>query len=165
MVNGTEFFPILSPEYYTYLRQNHFAKTCVKAQGYIHCVSRARTHTMMCQLNLNITSNSNQLSPLIIQAHIPRCWRNSWFEDLLAWLSTTQCFNPFTPKSDQFQISPSHHTVWRTCLLSFHSLLRWEVIKLLPILTTSLIHFSLKGWENLLFEPGSESVTFFVSVW
>ena len=41
--------------------------------------------------------------------------------------------------------------------LAFHSLLRWKII-LLPILTTSLIHFSLKGWENVvvLFEHGSE---------
>ena len=27
-----------------------------------------------------------------------------------------------------------------------------------PILTTSPIHFSLEGWENVLFELGSESV-------
>ena len=33
----------------------------------------------------------------------------------------------------------------------FHSLLRWNMI-ILPILTTSVIHFSLKGWENVLFE-------------
>ena len=32
--------------------------------------------------------------------------------------------------------------------LAFHSLLRWKLISL-PILTTS--HFSLKGWENILF--------------
>ena len=29
---------------------------------------------------------------------------------------------------------------------------------ILLILTTSLIHFSLKGWENVLFELGSERV-------
>ena len=29
---------------------------------------------------------------------------------------------------------------------------------LVPVLTTSLIHFSLKGWENVLFELGSERV-------
>ena len=29
---------------------------------------------------------------------------------------------------------------------------------MLPILTISFIHFSLKGWENVLFELGSESV-------
>ena len=29
---------------------------------------------------------------------------------------------------------------------------------MLPILTTSLIHFSSKGWENVLFELGSERV-------
>ena len=27
---------------------------------------------------------------------------------------------------------------------------------ILPILTTSIVHFSLKGWENELFELGSE---------
>ena len=55
-------------------------------------------------------------------------------------------FNPFTPKSDQFQISPAaspeiylHHTVWRTWLFIVYD----EVI-ILPILTTSLIHFSMK---------------------
>ena len=41
--------------------------------------------------------------------------------------------------------------------LAFHSLLRWKMT-ILPILTTSLIHFSLKGWENVLFELGSERV-------
>ena len=39
--------------------------------------------------------------------------------------------------------------------LTFHRLLRWRMITL-PILTTSLIHFSWKGWENVLFELGSE---------
>ena len=34
--------------------------------------------------------------------------------------------------------------------VAFHRLLRWKMI-ILPILTTSLIHFSLKSWENLLF--------------
>ena len=52
--------------------------------------------------------------------------------------------NPFTPESDQFQISPaaspekSHHTEWGTWL-NFHSLLiRWKIILLL-VLTTSHI--------------------------
>ena len=50
-------------------------------------------------------------------------------------------FNPFTPKSDQVQISPAaspeilHNRVWNMIIL--------------PILTTSLIRFSLKGWENV----------------
>ena len=34
-------------------------------------------------------------------------------------------------------------------------------MSVLPILTTSLIHFSLKGWENVLFELGSERVNVF----
>ena len=33
--------------------------------------------------------------------------------------------------------------------LAFRNLLRWKKI-ILPILTASLIHFSLKGWENVL---------------
>ena len=41
--------------------------------------------------------------------------------------------------------------------LAFHRLLRWNMITL-PILTTSLIHFSLKGWENVLFELGRERI-------
>ena len=39
--------------------------------------------------------------------------------------------------------------------LAFHSLLRWKIITL-PILTSSPIHSSLQGWENVLFELGSE---------
>ena len=34
--------------------------------------------------------------------------------------------------------------------LALHSFLRWKMI-ILPILITSLIHFSSKGWENVLF--------------
>ena len=41
--------------------------------------------------------------------------------------------------------------------LAFHRLLRWKMI-MLPILTTTLIHFLFKGWENVLFELGSERV-------
>ena len=62
--------------------------------------------------------------------------------------------NPFTPKSDQFQISPVapteilHHIVWRTWPFMAHSEGRRLYHR--QILTTSLIHFSLKGWENVL---------------
>ena len=45
---------------------------------------------------------------------------------------------PFTPMSDKFKIS---HALKN---LGFHSLLRWKMI-ILPILTTSLIHFSKDG--------------------
>ena len=41
--------------------------------------------------------------------------------------------------------------------LAFHSLLRWKMI-ILPILTTSLTLFLLRGWENVLFELGSNGV-------
>ena len=69
--------------------------------------------------------------------------------------------NPFTLKSDQFQISPAaspeilHPTVWRTWLFIPYSEGRRSYV---PILLSSLIHFSLKGLENLLFELGSERV-------
>ena len=77
-------------------------------------------------------------------------------------LTLEHTLNPFTPKSDQLQVSPAaspeilHHTEVINNL-AFHRLLRWKTI-ILPILTTSLRHFSLKGLENLLFEFGSERV-------
>ena len=41
--------------------------------------------------------------------------------------------------------------------LAFHSLPKRTMI-ILPILTTSLMHFFLKGWENVLFELGSKTL-------
>ena len=66
--------------------------------------------------------------------------------------------NPFTPKSDQFQISPAalqeilHHTVWRTWLTQMKDDYTANS------LTTSPIQFSIKGWENVIFELESERV-------
>ena len=74
---------------------------------------------------------------------------------------TWSTLSPFTPKSDQVQISPAaspvilHHKVWRTWLFIAYS--HWKMI-IVPILITSLTHFSLKGWENVLIELGSERV-------
>ena len=69
--------------------------------------------------------------------------------------------NPLIPKSDQYQISPAaspeilHHTVWRIWLFIAYSDARWLYYQLsLP----SVIHFSLQGWENAVFELGSERV-------
>ena len=42
--------------------------------------------------------------------------------------------------------------------VAFYSLLRWKMI-ILSILTTSLIHLSSKGWENVLFELGVKGLT------
>ena len=57
--------------------------------------------------------------------------------------------NPFTPKTDQCQISPAaspevlHHTVMEN--FAFQSLLRWKmIIHVLTNLATSLIHFLFK---------------------
>ena len=70
-----------------------------------------------------------------------------------------QRVNPFTPESDQSQISPPappeilHHTVRRTWLFIAYSDDKWSYYKF------SLSHlciFSLKGWENGLFELRSE---------
>ena len=70
------------------------------------------------------------------------------------------CFNPFTPKSDQFKISPAawpeiiylHYTVWRTWLFIAYSDERW----LYNQFSLNLTHtFLFKIWENLLFELGS----------
>ena len=43
-----------------------------------------------------------------------------------------------------------HYPITQYKELCFHSLLRWKMI-ILPILTTSLIRFPFKGWENVLF--------------
>ena len=89
-------------------------------------------------------------------------WQYNYVE--VAWSRGTQQRWTATcppPKSDQVQISPVaspvilHHTVWRTWLFIAYS--DWKMI-LVPVLTTSLIHFSWKGWENVLFELGSERV-------
>ena len=42
--------------------------------------------------------------------------------------------------------------------LAFHSLADDELMFVLPILITSLLHIFLKSWENVLFELGSERV-------
>ena len=80
----------------------------------------------------------------------------------LSLKSPTQSnLNPLTPKSDQYQISPAAspeilpRTVWRTWLFIAYSDARWLYYQLsLP----SVIKFSLQGWENAVFELGSERV-------
>ena len=74
---------------------------------------------------------------------------------------TRNRMNPFTPKSDQCQISPAaspeilHHTVWRTWLFTAYSDERWLHYQFsLPHPYISLQ----EGWENALFEPGSARV-------
>ena len=79
-------------------------------------------------------------------------WTWEWKGNDRAYCSWT--FNPFTPKTDQFQISAAaspENITTQYGELAFHSLLRWNIIKL-PILTTSRMRFSLKGWEKVLFE-------------
>ena len=72
-----------------------------------------------------------------------------------------EAFNPFTPKSDQCQISPAaspeilHHTVWRTWLFIAYYVDKWLYYQF--SLHHSYISL-LKGWENVLLELGSERV-------
>ena len=70
-------------------------------------------------------------------------------------------FNPFTPKSDRSNNSPAaspailHHTVWRIWLFIACSDERWLHYQF------SLCHAYIclwEGWENALFELGSERV-------
>ena len=49
-----------------------------------------------------------------------------------------------------------HTTVWRTWLFIAY-LIRWKII--IPILTTSPIHFPLNGWENVLLHRHLKLIT------
>ena len=77
------------------------------------------------------------------------------------WSRVGVSFNPFIPKSDQYQISPAaspqilHHTVGRTWLFIACSDARWLYYQLS---LTSVTQFSLQGWENAVFELGSGRV-------
>ena len=88
----------------------------------------------------------------IVHHHIEACKGVSWVNNY---------FNPFTPESDQSQISPLasqeiwHHTVWRTWLFIAYSDEKWLYYKF--SLHHSYNRF-LKGWENTLFELRSERV-------
>ena len=84
--------------------------------------------------------------------------RNSLFDSEGRFVFMWYCLNPFTPKSDQFQISPAaspeilHHTVWGSCLFISYSDEGWLYYQF------SLPHlhiFFLKALENLFFELGS----------
>ena len=69
----------------------------------------------------------------------PQDYHISGGENEQFWALPADSFNPFTPKSDQVQISPVastvilHHTVWRTWLFIAYS--DWKMI-LVPVLTT-----------------------------
>ena len=71
--------------------------------------------------------------------------------------SCRQCFPTFSclliDQECSFTRSFTPHSMKN---LVFHSLLRWKMI-ILPSLTTSLMHLSLKGWEKVLFELESEN--------
>ena len=76
------------------------------------------------------------------------------FPSIAKRLSSGNILDPFTPESDQLEISPGaspemlHHTVWR----SFHSLLGWTIIYYQFSVHHEYIILSLGGWKNVLFE-------------
>ena len=106
-------------------------------------------------------------SPVILHHTVWRTWlfiaysyeRWLYYQFWVISLNGRMYFNPFTPKSDQVQISPAaspvilHHTVWRIWLFIAYSDEKWLYYQ---IRIASLIHFCIKGWENVLFELGSE---------
>ena len=85
----------------------------------------------------------------------------AWQTSLGNLHSSFTCLNPFTPS--RMTMSNFHCGLTRNITphsmekVAFHSLLRWEMI-ILPILTTSLIHFSLGKLGECTFWTLSESV-------
>ena len=155
------------------------------AEGRLHCgpTKRADQHRQMVPVSDEKHHRLHQRAQELPHSHRPPGWskirsnvselyvnssrvevNKTYFTDLTSLTGYPTCLvilNPFTPKSDQFQISPAaspailHDTVWRTWLFIAYSdgkCFRYQS------LTTSLIHLSLKGWENALFELGSERV-------
>ena len=77
-------------------------------------------------------------------------------EGSYSWINVHSDFNPSTPKSDQFQISPAqphqkYYIQHSMKNLAFHSFPEMKD-GYLPILTASLVQLSLKGWGNVHFE-------------
>ena len=96
------------------------------------------------------------------QFSLPHCIHESrWNVENVLFELGSGSVNPFTPESDQCQISPPappeilHHTVWRTWLFIAYSDEKWLYYKF--SLHHSYNRF-LKGWENTLFELRSGSV-------
>ena len=115
--------------------------------GQVHRLSAAHPHTKL--MPSAPTPTLRGTSPLLTASVELNVWHN-----------------PFTPESDQSQISPAasqeiwHHTVWRIWLFKAYSDERWLYYKF------SLHHAYncfLKGWENTLFELRSERVNIRVS--
>ena len=73
------------------------------------------------------------------------------------WDRKKKCWTLFRPVGNRqrFGFSRKWWGYFCTC--------RWKqaMLVFLPILTTSPLHFFLKGWENVLFELGSERVNWF----
>ena len=120
------------------------------------------------QMEYDYTTNSHHLIYTFLSKRLGECtfWTWEWKGYCISlghifWSIIFKVINPFTPESDQCQISPVaspeilHHTVWRTWLFIACSDARWLYYQLsLP----SVIQLSLQGWENAVFELGSERV-------
>ena len=116
---------------------------------------RCKNRTTICRCLLIFYSRSRHC----VIRHLPPTSLSQ--TTVYPWEFEIAGFNPFTPESDQCQNSPAasqeiwHHTVWRTWLFIAYSDEKWLYYKFsLP----HLCIFSLKGWENVLFELRSERV-------
>ena len=120
------------------------------------------SHVNHSGLFQNDWAESSWVLSLVNSYNVGDRWWLGW-ENLPVFIdiTTITTVSLFISKSDQVRISPVaspvilHHTVWRTWLFIAYS--DWKMI-LVPVLTTSLIQFSWKGWENVLFELGIERV-------
>ena len=93
---------------------------------------------------------------LFTQYHISCRCNYLWTSKLNAFLAIL--INPFAPRAINFkfplQLYQEYYFTMEKTLVFIISLLRWKII-ILPILTTSFRHISLKSWENVRFELGS----------
>ena len=131
-------------------------------EWWIHCcgwVSRSMKCLSMLSCTVNIKGNA--VSSCLIHALVHKTHL------LVKPRSFVQVI-----KSDQVQISPAaspiiiHHTVWRTRLFIAYS--DWKMI-IVPILTSSLIHFSCTCWawgvKGLILTTTSTQVTWALFIW
>ena len=83
---------------------------------------------------------------------------SDWFSWLSSFLPVIYSSLPWVINI-KFPLQPhkKYYTSYNMKNLANHRLPRWKMITL-PILANLLIHFSSKGWENVLFQLGSERV-------
>ena len=120
-----------------------------------HKKTRTETFCSGCR-KLSISENPEPFA-IITQ------WRGPFQVWSLGWAGPLEPFHSQGWPTSNFFSSLTKDITWHSMKkLAFH---RWKMI-MLPIFTTSLhMHFSLKGWKNVLFELGSGRVINSWEVW